>query len=172
MGICGRRSLWHRLGMDAGRSGRGRDGARITARLIDALYTEAMLLADDARGYFDEVGRVEREALSPMLRVSFSCESLKVTTRLMHVIAWLLSRRAVEAGEISAAQLADPDRRLGDATPSDAALIAGLPEHARQLITATTELHARVRRLDDEIDRDGPQANPARDLIRRLERAF
>ena len=33
--------------------------ARLTSRLIDALYTEAMLLADEARHYFDdiEIGR-------------------------------------------------------------------------------------------------------------------
>jgi hypothetical protein len=30
---------------------------RITSRLIDALYTEAMVLADEARSYFDDVGR-------------------------------------------------------------------------------------------------------------------
>ena len=158
--------------MGARRTGGGRGDTRITARLIDSLYTEAMLLADDARSYFDEAGRGEREALPPMLRVSFSCESLKVTTRLMHVIAWLLSRRAVEAGEISAAQLADPSRRLGDAAASEPAQIAGLPEHARMLITATSGLHARVRRIGDEIDRVLPQPSPARDLIRRLERAF
>ncbi len=131
-----------------------------------------MLLADDARAYFDEASRADREALAPMLRVTFSCESLKVTTRLMHVIAWLLSRRAVEAGEIGTAQLRDPERRLGDATPSDPAQIAALPEHARTLIAATADLHARVRRLDADIDRAGPQASPARDLIGRLERAF
>ena len=30
--------------------------ARITSRLIDSLYTEAMLLADEARSYFDDAG--------------------------------------------------------------------------------------------------------------------
>jgi regulator of CtrA degradation len=154
------------------RSGTGTSGMRITARLIDALYTEAMLLADDARSYFDEAGRAEREALPPMLRVSFSCESLKVTTRLMHVIAWLLSRRAVEAGEMSESQLADPERRLGDAAASAPEQIAELPDHARMLIVATAELHARVHRLDDEIDRIEPQPSPARALIQRLERTF
>ncbi|WP_342454590.1 DUF1465 family protein [Sphingomonas sp. H160509] len=81
-------------------------------RLIDALYSEAMLLADEARTYFDEAGRVEREALDPLIRVSFSCESLKVTTRLMHVIAWLLTQRAVQAGE-----LRPPRRARSRATP-------------------------------------------------------
>ena len=33
---------------------------RITSRLIDSLYTEAMLLADEARSYFDDAGRDAR----------------------------------------------------------------------------------------------------------------
>lgn len=76
--------------------------SRIHRRLIDALYTEAMVLADEARSYFDVAGRDEREMLDAMTRVLFSCESLKVTTRLMHVIAWLLTQRAVNAGELPA----------------------------------------------------------------------
>ena len=43
--------------------------ARIHQRLIDSLYTEAMLLADEARAYFDEMGRNERDTLDPMTRV-------------------------------------------------------------------------------------------------------
>ncbi|MEA3059703.1 MAG: regulator of CtrA degradation, partial [Sphingomonadales bacterium] len=61
-----------------------RPQVRITSRLIDSLYTEAMLLADEARSYFDEAGRDERSTLEPFARVGFACESLKVTTRIMH----------------------------------------------------------------------------------------
>ena len=61
--------------------------ARITSRLIDSLYTEAMLLADEARSYFDDAGRGDRVALEPFVRVGFACESLKVTTRIMHIVA-------------------------------------------------------------------------------------
>ena len=42
-------------------------------RLIDTLYVDAMVLADEARSYFDETGRLERELLDPMARVAFSC---------------------------------------------------------------------------------------------------
>jgi regulator of CtrA degradation len=71
----------------------------LTPKLVDALYTEAMILADEARSYFD------RDPLSggfaPEVSVAFSCESLKVTTRLMHSIAWLLNQKALRAGELS-----------------------------------------------------------------------
>lgn len=145
---------------------------RMTARLVNALYVEAMVLADEVRAYFDEAGRAEREALAPLTRVTFSCESLKVTTRLMHVIAWLLTRRAVEAGELSPAQAAARDRRLGGAAESDMAALTILPETARTLIESSRELYARVARLEQEIDAPVAQPSPARTLMSRLERAF
>jgi regulator of CtrA degradation len=146
---------------------------RLTARLVDSLYVEAMVLADEVRGYFDEEGRIERDLLPPLQRVAFSCESLKVTTRLMHVIAWLLTRRAVDTGEISAAQGRAPGRRLGLAAESDLDTLAMLPEAARVLIDASRDLYARVERLDQEIDQPiAPVPSPALGLLSRLERAF
>lgn len=144
----------------------------LTRRLVDSLYTEAMLLVDEARAYFDEHGRADRDALAPMVRVGFSCESLRVTTRLMHIVAWLLTHRAVASGEISADQARTPDRRLGTAQPSDPELVVQLPETARQIIAATADLYARVRRLDDGLDRAVARPSPARGLLDRLERAF
>ena len=75
--------------------------AELTPKLVDSLYVEAMVLADEARSYFDSAARDDRLGLEPVDRVGFSCESLKVTTRLMHIIAWLLTQRAVTAGELT-----------------------------------------------------------------------
>jgi regulator of CtrA degradation len=144
---------------------------RLTPKLIASLYTEAMLLADEARSYFDREGRDERSALEPMVRVGFSCESLKVTTRLMHVIAWLLTQKAVEAGELSRAQARRPARRLGEAPESDPAQLAALPQNALVLVNASRDLYDRVRRLD-EGGLAPEQASPARSLLSRLERSL
>jgi regulator of CtrA degradation len=150
------------------------DEARIplTPKLIGALYTEAMLLADEARAYFDRHSREERETLDPLLRVGFSCESLKVTTRLMHIIAWLLTQRAVEAGELTPAQARRPSRRIGDEPASDEALVEKLPQSARELIASSRELYARIQRLDGHGISSEPQQSPARGLLSRLERSF
>jgi len=145
--------------------------AKLTPKLIDSLYTEAMLLADEARAYFDEHGRGDRLALDPIVRVGFSCESLKVTTRLMHVIAWLLTQRAVEAGEIPVAEARSPMRRLGEAAESDLGLLERLPREAIQLIEASRELYARIERLDQGGSGE-PPASPARSLMSRLERSL
>lgn len=145
---------------------------RIERRLIDSFYTEAMLLADEARSYFDENGRCEREALSPMARVTFSCESLKVTTRLMHIIAWLLTQRAVHGGELTPVQALEPSRRLGEAPVTEDAVAADLPPAARALIAASADLYRRVARLDAAQGRHEPAPSPARSIMDRLAMAF
>lgn len=142
------------------------------ARLIDGLYGEAMALAEDARGYFDGIGRMERESLDPVARVAFSCESLKVTTRLMHIIAWVLTQRAVEAGEMGWDDARHPVRRLGRSPESEVEQVETLPKHARSLTHASLDLHRRVERLDQLADSEMPVVSPARMLHARLDQAF
>jgi len=146
--------------------------ALLTPKLVDSLYVEAMVLADEARSYFDVHAEEDRAALDPAHRVHFACESLRVTTRLMHVIAWLLTQRAVAAGEISAAQARHPDRRLGEAPDSDGLAARDFPETARELIQASQDLYARVRRLDRVSAAPQAEYSPARSLMSRLERSF
>jgi len=144
----------------------------ITSRLIDSLYTEAMLLADEARAYFDDVGREDRSTLEPFARVGFACESLKVTTRIMHIVAWLLTQRAIESGEIPNREGRRPERRLGHAQDSDPPVLVQLPESAQRLINASADLYARVKRLDEgTVETEVPQS-PARALMGRLERGL
>ena len=144
--------------------------ARMTPRLMESLYTEAMLLADEARTYFDQSGRDERSQLDPFVRVGFACESLKVTTRIMHIVAWLLTQRAVESGELTVSSQCRPERRLGHAADSDQAVIVQMPRAAQRLIDASIDLYARVSRLDEEGIEELPVPSPARALIGRLER--
>ncbi|MDQ3478252.1 MAG: DUF1465 family protein [Pseudomonadota bacterium] len=146
--------------------------ARITPRLIDAFYTEAMLLADEARSYFDDAGHKDRHHLDPFTRVTFACESLKVTTRIMHIVAWLLTQRAIESGEIHYADGRRPERRLGNAQDSDSETVSRLPAPAQRLVNASTDLYARVRRLDHQSIASAPPQSPARALMGRLERGL
>ncbi|MDI1295238.1 MAG: DUF1465 family protein [bacterium] len=146
-------------------------------RLVDGLYLEAMVMADEARSYFDGGDVIEQGMDNPLRRVAFACESLKVTTRLMHIIAWLLSQRAWQRGEITTADLLDEKYRLGRASGSDPALIATFPFAARSLVLASQELYDRVARLQERMDMmAGPAAaadpNPARALMDRLSIAF
>ena len=139
--------------------------------LIDSLYAEALVLADEARGWFDRTrGESEASAFDdlpdgvepdedslfhwagrhdPSLRIALSCESLRMSTRLMHVVAWLLMQRAVRAGEVSAESATAPHNRLGPSPDCDMALVDQLPLPARRLIEASLRLHDRVRQIED-----------------------
>mgnify|MGYP001165338561 FL=1 len=146
-------------------------------RLVDGLYLEAMMMADEARAYFDGDVLSQEDAADPLRRVAFACESLKVTTRLMHIIAWLLSQRAWQRGEIGDAELADEKYRLGRASLTDPTLTESFPFEARALIEGSQDLYDRVARLEERLDRmsGGPgesDAGPARALLDRLNTAF
>lgn len=143
----------------------------LTSKLIDSLFVEAMVLADEARSYFDAEGKHDRLALDPLARVGFSCESLKVTTRLMHVVAWLLTQRAVAAGEIERIKADSPERRLGQGPESQPASLERLPPAAADLVRSSQELFERVRRLDLARDAE-PAGSPARTLLNRLQRSL
>ena len=145
---------------------------RVTAKVIDGLYVEAMVLADDARAYFDQFSREERDALGPMLRVAFSCESLKVTTRLMHVIAWLLAHRSRKDAPDGAVMFNGETPRLAGHPETDPQSVEGLPEGALKRIEASLDLYARVARLDAHLRTVAPSSSPARALMDQLARAF
>lgn len=121
--------------------------ADINEPIIEALYCEALVLADEVRAVFD-LGRLQDNVCdSDLLRVAMSAEGLRTTTRMMHVLAWLLNHRAFFSGELSEFQLRrhgtlPPDR------PSDPDSLRLLEPTTRELIADTEYMHARIARLD------------------------
>jgi hypothetical protein len=105
-------------------------GPVLSDRLTETLYTEALLLADETHAYYDLAGRAERGKLEPRERVQFACEALKATTRLMHVIAWLATRRAIATGEVViSVSLVREQQRLGIERLGDAVGKSGATNH-------------------------------------------
>jgi regulator of CtrA degradation len=90
----------------------------------------------------------------------------------MHIVAWLLTQRAIESGEIATREGRRPERRLGHAQETDPVVIGTLPPAARRLISSSVDLYARVKRLDEGgLETEAPQS-PARALMGRLERGL
>ncbi|NCN83794.1 MAG: DUF1465 family protein [Sphingomonadales bacterium] len=144
----------------------------LTRKVLDALYTESMLLADEARSYF-ESGRFKEESdPGNLLAVSFSCESLKVTTRLMHCIAWLLNQKALHSGELSDGEAWNLNRALGEAPATDQLMVDRFPAEARQIVMASEELFERLQRLSTRMDYDMAPVPAVQDMFRRLQSAF
>lgn len=156
---------------------------RFQRSLLSALYSEALVLADEARSWF-EVARSESPANNnlaawsgrndPALRIALSCESLRLTTRIMHVIAWLLMQRAVEAGEVSPQDALLPNNRLGSSRGGDDFHCRDqLPMEAQRLIEAGERLYLRVARMDAMLDPPSDHSTPAvHDLFGRINAAF
>jgi regulator of CtrA degradation len=90
----------------------------------------------------------------------------------MHVIAWLLTQRAVDSGELSPRDALDPARRLGDAPITEDAVIAQMPADARTLINSSIDLHRRVARLDDAQSEPQVSDSPVQWMQARLAMAF
>ncbi|MEM8725753.1 MAG: DUF1465 family protein, partial [Pseudomonadota bacterium] len=78
--------------------------------IIEALYSEALLLADDVRAVFAVGTKEPTMGEDDSVRLALSIEGLKTTTRMMHILAWLLNQRAYFSGELSENQV----RRHGE----------------------------------------------------------
>jgi regulator of CtrA degradation len=123
-----------------------------TVKLVESLYVEAMVLADEARSYFELTPEDQGLTRHDDIRIDMSCESLRVTTRLMHSIAWLLNQKAYFAGELSLHQLHSRSRSLGKCTLSDPFVVARLPQEAQRLVQETQHLLDRLVRLEKSLE--------------------
>lgn len=126
------------------------DPADISSTIVETLYADALRLADEARAAFDMSGRLDLVGSSEELaRVALSCEALRTTTRMMHVLAWLLNHRAYFSGELSEFQLRRHGRLPPPQPEPDAQQWAMLPPHLRDLVIRTRRFYDRVARLDN-----------------------
>ncbi len=142
----------------------------LTPKVISGLYTEAMVLADEARSYFDSD---RARNITPLeISVAFSCESLKVTTRLMHVIAWLLNQKAMHAGELNPRDTMNAIEDLGYAPATDDQWFERMPAEAQALISASEDLYYRVQRVAEGMARSDRDAPEPLAMIERLRAAF
>lgn len=138
---------------------------------IENLYVEAMVLADEAYGCF----AVSRDrAIQPgqaAQRVALACESLKTTTRLMHVIAWLLHQRALLAGEPGASDR-DSAAQLGDALAADRAMCDRFDPAVQRIVYDSERLFERVCRLDAQwrglLPLTADQRTPVQSLLNQI----
>lgn len=120
----------------------------ISAPTIEALYREALDLAEDTRLIFEvETRRDEWGEDEDLQRIALSCEALRSTTRMMHAIAWLLNQRAYFAGDMTAQQL-HRHGRLPEGPLSDSDNFHLLDEDTREIVQDTIAFHDRIARLD------------------------
>jgi len=134
---------------------------------VENLYVEAMLLADEAHAAFAAQRDLRRAGGDAAAQIGLACESLKTTTRLMHVIAWLLHRRAMFAGDPGAGPN-DSAARIGQAVAADWDICAGFDASVRRIIVASERLFERIAAI--EAGWEAPRAvTPVQQLLAQLE---
>lgn len=143
----------------------------LNEEIIEDLYSEALVLADDARAAFDMRYNEGVADTDDLTRVALSIEGLRTTTRVMQVLAWLLNQRAYLAGEISAQQLARCNA-LPEERRADADNLARLEPETRTLIEESERLHARIVRLHGDPRKDAGAETPVASMHGRLAQAF
>ncbi|WP_439541905.1 protease adaptor protein RcdA [Hyphomicrobium sp.] len=148
---------------------------------FDRVFTEGMALVERAAAYLDGDGRRESKGLPSQVTVLYATESMRLTTRLLELASWLLIRRALKEGEITAEQAEAKRARVKLQTlgrPAHTKGFADLPQGLRDLIDASFMLHDRIVQLDramlppaDGTD-EAPVVNPVATQISNLEQAF
>ncbi|MDX2258552.1 MAG: DUF1465 family protein [Hyphomicrobiaceae bacterium] len=127
-------------------------GAHFQASMqFEAVFREGMALVESTARYLDGAGRAEAKALPPKIGALYATESMRLTTRLLDIASWLLIRRALKAGEISAEEAARKRQRVklkAIGRASHAGDMAALPEGLRDLIDASYAMHDRIVTLD------------------------
>ncbi|MFZ2469297.1 MAG: DUF1465 family protein [Parvibaculum sedimenti] len=147
----------------------------MTSGLFQRTYQEGMQHVEETSAYLDGPGREASRNLSRDASLAYAGESMRLTTRLMQVAAWLLVRKAVHEGEITPEEAQAEKYRLATKEIARSARLAGadsLPERLRELIGRSERLYARVERLDSQLrEQQGPVAayHPMAEQLSRVE---
>ena len=124
--------------------------------LFTRTYDETLDLIVEARNYMvynRPAGRRTRITASNE-NLRFSCEALRVTSRLTQVMAWLMLQRAVQDGEISAREACDEKNRLsGQSVCLDEGGIGDgeIPAGLQSLLSRSLSLYKRISRLEEMV---------------------
>ena len=116
-------------------------------------YDEAIALLVETKNYVAGSPR----STSRTSEMSVNMETTRVTARLTQIVAWLMAQRAVEAGELTAAQACEKKHRLGGeeiCLDARGEVNEDLPSALRDLLVRSRRLYQRVARLDDMLARD------------------
>ncbi len=127
-------------------------------------YDETMALLIEAMNYAAYRSRDDQRLLPPDVQLQATLESLRVTSRLTQIMAWLLMQRAVQAGEITSQQAARPEFAIyvvPACWDSDGPEDESLPMGLRSLLDRSHRLYHRALRLECQVNRSWQVQNKA-----------
>jgi regulator of CtrA degradation len=127
-----------------------------TVEFFDRTMMETMALLAESRRYLIDRAETENKTRPVDQGLISSMETMRLVARLTQVLAWLLTHRAVHAGELTLWEATRPDRRLGGHTlcsRSNGEDDPKLPEELRRLLQRSLSLYQRISRLDQQTAR-------------------
>ncbi len=145
--------------------------SNLSRPIIEALYTEALVLADDVRAVFALGTKEPVTGENATVRLALSTEGLKTTTRMMHLLAWLLNQRAFFSGELTDNQVRNHGALPQD-RPADPEQLKLLEPETCALIEETERLHRRISRLDQAWRQGLEAASPVQAFQERIGREW
>ena len=117
-------------------------------------FDEALALMRESHDYLRDYGEEESRGLAVEIAVHYSVETMRLTSRLTNMMAWLLVQRAVHQGELSREEIREDSWRLGggnvcldecDLDPDQ------LPPYLCDLLRRSGRLYRRIARLDNMV---------------------
>jgi len=137
------------LGASGGEERRVSEPAHAT-EFFGRTYGEAVSLLVEARDYLTHREPIDRGALATEEQLRCCSETMRLTSRLTQIMAWLMAQRAVYEGELAPERALDGHGRLAeleicmrdDATDK-------LPQRLSSLLERSRRLYIRVARLDE-----------------------
>ena len=119
-------------------------------------YRETLGLAREACDYLEGPVEAGRDGLDSDAKLRLTAETLRLSTRIIQMMAWMYAQRAVQRGELTSDQ-ARSAHRLGPretCLPRNAQTDGQLPSTLQELMHRSEQLYLRVARLDDMLARD------------------
>ncbi len=126
-------------------------GAAAAPLYFRGTYKEAFDLLVEARNYVEHHVPAFKYSRDPPDRFAMTTETMRLTSRLTQVMAWLMAQRAVQEGEIEAAEFVDDKYRLeGHDVCLKRAIedMEDLPDGLGDLMDRSYDLYNRIMRLD------------------------
>lgn len=116
-------------------------------------YDEAFDLLVEARNYVENHVPAFKYSADPPDPVVMTKETMRLTSRLTQVMAWLMAQRALQDGEIGEDEFVEDKYRLAG---HDICLkrefedMEELPDGLNDLMARSYDLYSRVMRLDEQ----------------------
>ena len=125
--------------------------------LLENTYDEAYSLLIESREFMERTVPEYRKRVTQLQRLMLTKETMRLTTRLTQIMAWLLTQKAVHLEQMSPNRAIRNAYRLGgqkvclDRGDGDNEI---LPPQLRSLLNRSYDLYVRINRLDQQLAAD------------------